>query len=343
MASIYKRKKAWWIHYLDGGRHVQHSLKTRDEKVARYRKAEIEKALAEHKRPPQLRPFPIQKALDDYLAVSETTKTLKTFKNDRTRLTGFLDSLSVNNLHDITAAHIQHHLTKRLKEDGITNKTANHVLTAIKAFLNWCVKHQHIAQSPATYVSPFKVPKEPIEHLSEQEIDVLLSTAKKLRDGEFYSMVATAIYAGLRAGELFALEWENVDFKRKLIMVRDKPEKGHRTKSGRFRTIPMSNQLLAVLKPLRQPLGYCFFPNKPVRAPSSNFNRQFKQLVTQAKLSPETNWLELRRTFGSQLAQRGVSLYKIQTWLGHSDPRITMEHYAHLQPGFDEDINKLSS
>ena len=127
------------------------------------------------------------------------------------------------------------------------------------------------------------------------------------------------------------------------MMVKDKPEKGHRTKPGRFRTIPISNELLPVLKPLRRPSGYCFFPNKGIRAPTSNFNRQFKQLVKEAKLSPDTNWLELRRTFGSLLAQGGASLFKIQTWLGHSDPRITMEHYAHLQPGFDEDINKLSS
>ncbi|MBI3616347.1 MAG: tyrosine-type recombinase/integrase [Candidatus Omnitrophica bacterium] len=41
------------------------------------------------------------------------------------------------------------------------------------------------------------------------------------------------------------------------------------------------------------------------------------------------------------LARHGVSLLKIQKWMGHSDPRITMQHYAHLSPTFDEDINKI--
>ena len=46
-------------------------------------------------------------------------------------------------------------------------------------------------------------------------------------------------------------------------------------------------------------------------------------------------------TFGSQLAQVGVSIFKIQKWMGRSDPRMTMKHYAHLSPEYDEDINRI--
>ena len=34
-----------------------------------------------------------------------------------------------------------------------------------------------------------------------------------------------------------------------------------------------------------------------------------------------------------------MSIFNIQKWMGHSDPRMTMEHYAHLSPEYDEDIN----
>jgi len=47
----------------------------------------------------------------------------------------------------------------------------------------------------------------------------------------------------------------------------------------------------------------------------------------------------LRHTFASQLALKGVSLYKIQQWLGHSDPKTTMI-YAHLQ-AHDEEIDLI--
>ena len=53
---------------------------------------------------------------------------------------------------------------------------------------------------------------------------------------------------------------------------------------------------------------------------------------------PQTTWYSLRRTFCSQLAMHGTSLLKIQVWAGHSDPRITKDHYAHLSPEYDEEI-----
>jgi len=47
----------------------------------------------------------------------------------------------------------------------------------------------------------------------------------------------------------------------------------------------------------------------------------------------------MRHTFGSLLAQQGVSLYKISKWMRHSHSRVT-EIYAHLQEQ-DEEIEKL--
>jgi len=70
------------------------------------------------------------------------------------------------------------------------------------------------------------------------------------------------------------------------------------------------------------------------------FVRRYRTFFPRA-FSSGVGWHTLRKTFGSELARQGVSLLKIQKWLGHSDPRITMQHYAHLSPTFDEDINKI--
>jgi integrase len=69
-----------------------------------------------------------------------------------------------------------------------------------------------------------------------------------------------------------------------------------------------------------------------------NCERAFKTAVKNAgaeDFSPHT----MRHTFASWLAIEGVSLYKIKSWLGHSNIKTT-ETYAHLQPQ-DEDINRL--
>ena len=341
MASIYRRAKIWWITYYKDGQKVQLSLKTHDPKYARYKQGEIETALVEQRKPPHLRPFPIQKALQDYFAYCEFAKSPKTFRNDRSRLTAFLDSLLVGKLHEITPSIIQQYLTKRLRDDKISRKSANHILGIIKAFLSFCVKHQYVAHHAAASISPYKVPRIPGAHLSQKAIQALLTTAKEISERRFYPMIATAIYAGLRLGELLALEWTDIEFEQRRIMVQDKPQLGLRTKSGKFRTVPLNHQLHAILEPMKQSAGFCFFPVKRVRYSTSNFNRQFKRIIEKAGLPQETNWLTLRRTFGSQLAQAGVSIFKIQKWMGHSDPRITMEHYAHLSPEYDEDINRF--
>ena len=171
----------------------------------------------------------------------------------------------------------------------------------------------------------------------------MLEAAKQHYYGRFYPMLATAIYAGLRLGELFALEWSDLDFQRREIMVKDKPRLGLRTKDADFRVVPMHERLCAILQPLKKSSGFCFFPHKAVRKTTSDFNRHFKELIQKAKLPPDVNWLTMRRTFGSQLAQHEVDLLRIQVWMGHSDPRLTIAHYTHLRRGYDQASNRFPS
>jgi hypothetical protein len=42
MASIYKRRKIWWVHYLIGGKSVSRSLKTTDGRIAEEKKKRLE-------------------------------------------------------------------------------------------------------------------------------------------------------------------------------------------------------------------------------------------------------------------------------------------------------------
>lgn len=166
-------------------------------------------------------------------------------------------------------------------------------------------RHQYLVRNPAASVPRLKVPKIPGPHLSLEEIDRLLTTAQQHQGGRFYAMVATAIYAGLRLGELLALEWSDISFTRHEIMIKEKPELGLRTKTGKFRLVPMLDRLEAILAPLRQSSGFCFFRWKALRRRTTDFDRQFDALLTVATMPRGTTWLTLRRTFGSQLAREG--------------------------------------
>jgi integrase len=49
-----------------------------------------------------------------------------------------------------------------------------------------------------------------------------------------------------------------------------------------------------------------------------------------AKLSPKVVFYDLRRTYGSLLANAGAADAVIAHSLGHADTRMTRRHYAHL-------------
>ena len=83
--------------------------------------------------------------------------------------------------------------------------------------------------------------------------------------------------------------------------------------------------------------GFVFLPHRMERKYTSPLFRRWREICAAAGM-PQTTWYSLRRTFCSQLAMHGTSLLKIQVWAGHSDPRITKDHYAHLAPEYDEEI-----
>lgn len=84
------------------------------------------------------------------------------------------------------------------------------------------------------------------------DVQATLFFEKLKFDSFWYSALSLAMLTGLRAGELYALRWEDVDYARGLIRVskaynhklrRDKPH----TKTGRIRHIPIGPQLKAIL------------------------------------------------------------------------------------------------
>ena len=83
------------------------------------------------------------------------------------------------------------------------------------------------------------------------------------------------------------------------------------------------------------------FPGNVPDTDRKNFIRyDFKKGFATVKKLVGVDWITphiLRHTFASQFASADVSLFKIQKWLGHKDPKTTMR-YAHLQ-AHDEAIN----
>jgi integrase len=150
---------------------------------------------------------------------------------------------------------------------------------------------------------------------------------------------ATALYAGLRLGELRALRHEHVDIRGGLIRVEASwdPREGliePKSRAGK-RSVPIPKVLNAHLA--RHSLAHggsgLFFgrtPDTPFQPTTIN-NRAVR--AWKAAGLQRITLHEARHTFASMMIAAGVNAKALSTYMGHAGVAITYDRYGHLMPG----------
>jgi len=242
----------------------------------------------------------------------------------------------------ITAAQIGQFIDFKVRDQGLKPKTANHYRSIIRRVFNWATETDRVRLpnnlNPATRVRPYKEPAPVIRYLTLAQIDEQLHALRfKPR---LQMAVAVLIYAGLRREELLWLTIDDLDLSRRhgghgMIRVRAKTIDGQswQPKTKRNRAVPISFALRTYLDRYTVPASDFarVFPSPEGRRwDPDNFSGRH---LAEAQKSAGLPWtcLDFRHTFGSQLAQRGVSLYEISALMGNS-PEICRRHYAALVP-----------
>lgn len=147
--------------------------------------------------------------------------------------------------------------------------------------------------------------------------------------------LALIIFTGMRRGEVLALRWEDIDLKENLIRVRrnvtysnNQPFIGSpKTKSG-YRSIPILENLLNYLSPLEKK-GYIVCgddPDTPISLTS--FRWMTKRIHDTIDLHGATAHV-FRHTMGTMLNDANADIKTIQSILGQSDFKTTMDRYVH--------------
>jgi integrase len=164
-------------------------------------------------------------------------------------------------------------------------------------------------------------------------------SAKDRQDSE---MVRVAAYAGLRLGELSALRWRDVDSAGSALTIARAMSAGieSSTKSGRVRRVPLADQVAAALEHLSQrerftapdDLVFCNALGRPLD--DSALRRRYRRAQVAAGVRP-LRFHDLRHTFGSLLAMRGVDVVTIQKAMGHS-ALSTTSRYLHARPASEQ-------
>jgi len=376
MASIYKRGTNFWVSYYINNKQIKKSLGTSNERVARskLKKLEYELALGDLHVASKL-PLPV--ILEAFCKELMATRTYKSYKNDFSRLRIFFGPVceilepgipgikrqqkkssrcidkyagkhvKAQLLEDISAQVINRFIAARVQEDGWSAKTANLMRQTLHRLFSYAIKHHSFHSRDRKYPNPAdgterkREPAHQIRFLKLDEIDVQLRVLAEYP--VIHAMVAVYIYAGLRREEATWLTYDDVDLSNRLIRVQAKTVSGEfwQPKTKRNRVIPISDALSIILKNYASPKNSIwFFPSpRGKKWDPDNFSQDLRKINKAAGL----NWscLDFRHTFGSHLAQKGESLYKIAELMGNS-PEICRRHYAALVPEKMTDVVEFS-
>lgn len=211
--------------------------------------------------------------------------------------------------------------------------TINRVLALLRKVMNDGAKWGHVAVPPKVKLLP--VHETAFDYLTREETERFLSWTKTGAPADF-PLYATAIYTGMRMGELYGLHWGDLDLGRGLVTVSRSYAQPF-TKSKKVRRVRINSQLSVLLKLWKDrcPPGSLAFPN-----PDGSMRRRevppigFKGHLEAARCH-EIRFHDLRHTAASLMVMSGASLRTVQQMLGHSTITVT-EKYAHLAPDFME-------
>jgi integrase len=234
-------------------------------------------------------------------------------------------------LDEISRSDIERIKTTKINQ-GLSPKTVNNILSTLSVALNEALEQDHIDKVPK--IRWLKQADQSFDFLNEDECEALIRGTSDivLRD-----MVLCAMRTGMRRGELLALEWSNVDFKRNQITVEKSYVEGHMnsTKNNRIRYIPMTLDLHSTLSSRKKLKGFVFSHKGLVPERGIMANKWLYKLCDDVGMR-RIGWHIMRHTFASHLVMKGIPMRAVQMLLGHSTIQMT-ERYAHLSPSTLQD------
>jgi len=381
---VYRRKEVWWWKFqMPDGCWFYTSAgadERRARQNARLKERDLSKGMFAPEELDQMQSNPttgaltIDSAVERYLRITGPTKTGETLNGEIAIIKAGFNFLKkeceVTLFNKVKESHIlayRDHLLARVGKSEITSVTASNRLKAVKKIFRWFKKRKEILLNPALEIEPIEVSaaaKTRKVTLSVEQIRQLVQARIDLRSGFHVKAFVLFMYAtGLRPGEVRHLEWDDIDFKNRVIHLCFKPScptkygLGWKPKWGKERHVYLNEMALMILNSLPRlesvgyikgvphPAQFVFVTQDRFNAGQKNWKRiddprySWRLLLVAAGIwTAEKEKLmttdcpfhrhDVRRSWSAHAKQSGVfSVAEASAVLGH-DPQVNIDHYG---------------
>jgi integrase len=245
--------------------------------------------------------------------------------------------------HTIEEAEVQAFVFQKIKQ-GLSHKTIKDILIVLKMVLKFGAKNKWLEYQAFDIQFPTEREKHDIEVLSRANQKKIMQYIQ-----EHFTFRNLGIFiclsAGIRIGEVCALTWENIDTDRGIISIKRTIQRIYiiednirktevildtpKTKNS-IREIPMSRDLLRMLKPIKKIVNNSFFVLTNDEKPTEprTYRSYYKNLMRELGM-PELKFHGLRHSFATRCIESKCDYKTVSVLLGHSNISTTLNLYVH--------------
>jgi len=248
----------------------------------------------------------------------------------------------------------QENIVKKFNAETFCSKTYNRRLTILKSFVNWLIEQNIWTFNPLlsvdnkknkTIKNPNRTPfteEEIHKILSAFKLNTACSSHSNFKHIHYYPFIYFIFKTGCRPSEAVGLRVSSIDFKNEVITIKEVLARTlkhtsslHRvrkeTKNGKIRSLPLTQDLIDVLKPLidnKIADDLVFLSPKGKAIDDKNFqSRIFRQVLNKLGIPPRVLYA-CRHTFGSRCIDSGLSPVMTAFLMGNS-PEVALKNYTH--------------
>lgn len=227
------------------------------------------------------------------------------------------------------------------KKKPLAPKSVRHHYCTLNLIFSYAVKLDYIEKNPLAKVDTPKLVKHKVNALSKAETQIFIQEIQKLPLWlkTMYNLLLTT---GIRRGECFGLQWQDVDFINRLIRIKRSVTYTSmsgiivglpKTQAG-LREIPLTDGMINLLQEYKSQenaaaTAFVFHSETSPFAPhhpdfATDHLKKFMKKIGLPDMSPH----DLRHTCASLLLQSGADIKSVQDILGHADASTTLNFYV---------------